>query len=414
MTASVSRFALLFIFLTALMDSIGFGIIMPVLPNLIMQVSGESLSAAAEYGGWLMFVYAIMQFFCAPIVGNASDRFGRRPVLLLSLFVVGVNYIFMGLAETLVLLFVGRIISGIGASTMSTCNAYIADVTPAEERAQNFGLIGAAFGMGFVIGPVVGGFLGEFGARVPFLAAAALSFTNMAFGIFVLKESLQPEHRRPFLFVRANPLGTLIQLRRFPVVFGIIGVMFLYHMGHHVLPSIWSYFTIERFGWSPREIGYSLGFIGVLMVFVQGYLIRVVLPKTGLRMAAVIGMLFTITAFAGYASATAPWMMYVAMVPGALGALVGPAMQGIATSQIGSSQQGELQGGLSSTMSLTAIISPLMMTQTFGYFTSPQAPVYFPGASFALAGILTVLSLVLFLRTTAAMDSVATEPSGSE
>jgi DHA1 family tetracycline resistance protein-like MFS transporter len=333
---------------------------------------------------------------------------------LLSLFVVGVNYIFMGLAETLVLLFVGRIISGIGASTMSTCNAYIADVTPAEERAQNFGLIGAAFGMGFVIGPVVGGFLGEFGARVPFLAAAALSFTNMAFGIFVLKESLQPEHRRPFLFARANPLGTLIQLRRFPVVFGIIGVMFLYHMGHHVLPSIWSYFTIEQFGWSPREIGYSLGFIGVLMVFVQGYLIRVVLPKTGLRMAAVIGMLFTITAFAGYAGATAPWMMYVAMVPGALGALVGPAMQGIATSQIGSSQQGELQGGLSSTMSLTAIISPLMMTQTFGYFTSPQAPVYFPGASFALAGILTVLSLVLFLRTTAAIDSVATQPSGSE
>ncbi|MBD3649352.1 MAG: TCR/Tet family MFS transporter [Pseudomonadales bacterium] len=369
-----------------------------------MAVSGENLSAAAEYGGWLMFVYAIMQFFCAPIVGNISDRFGRRPVLLLSLFVMGINYVFMGLAETLVLLFAGRIISGIGASTMSTCNAYIADVTPAEQRAQNFGLIGAAFGMGFVIGPVVGGVLGEFGPRVPFLAAAALSFANMAFGIFVLKESLRPEDRRPFEVQRANPLGTMMQLRAFPVVFGIIGVMFLYHLGHQALPAIWSYFTIERFGWSPREIGYSLGFIGVLMVFVQAWLIRVVLPKTGLRLAAVMGMMFTIAAFAGYTGATASWMMYVAMVPGALGGLVGPAIQGIATTQIGPSQQGELQGGLSSTMSLTAIVSPLMMTQTFGYFTSGAAPLYFPGAPFALAGILTVLALVLFLRVTARLE----------
>lgn len=411
MTTPVSRFALLFIFLTALMDSVGFGIIMPVLPDLIMQVSGDNLPAAAEYGGWLMFVYAIMQFFCAPVVGNLSDRFGRRPVLLLSLFVMAINYILMGLAETLLLLFVGRIISGVGASTMSTCNAYIADVTPVEQRAQNFGVIGAAFGMGFIIGPVAGGFLGEFGPRVPFLAAATLSFANMAFGIFVLKESLQPEHRRPFALRRANPLGTLMQLRKVPVVFGIIGVMFLYHLGHHVLPAIWSYFGIEKFDWSPKEIGYSLGFIGVLMVFVQGYLIRVVLPRTGMRMAAILGMVFAITAFAGYAGATATWMMYLAMIPGALGGLVGPAIQGIATSQIDANQQGELQGGLSSTMSLTAIISPILMTQIFGYFTSPQTPVYFPGASFALAAFLTLLSLILFLRITANLEIETAEAS---
>jgi DHA1 family tetracycline resistance protein-like MFS transporter len=404
MTAPPSRFALVFIFLTALMDSIGFGIIMPVLPDLIMQVSGEDLSAAARYGGWLMFSFAIMQFFCAPILGNLSDRFGRRPVLLLSLFAMAINYILMGVAGSLVLLFIGRMISGIGASTMSTCYAFIADTTPEESRAQNFGLIGAAFGMGFVIGPVVGGFLGEFGPRMPFFAAAGLAFANMAFGILVLKESLAPEHRRPFSWERANPVGTITQLARFPVIIGMIGVMFIYNLGHHVLPATWSFFAIEKFAWTPREIGYSLGFVGILMVFVQGFLIRWVLPRTGLRMAGVIGMTFTIVAFTGYATAAAPWMVYAAMIPGALGAFTGPAMQGITTAQIGPSQQGELQGGISSTMSLCSIISPLMMTQTFAYFTAAEAPVYFPGAAFLLAAILTVMSLALFIRTTAPLS----------
>ena len=400
MATSPNRFALLFIFVTALLDSIGFGLIMPVIPDLLMDVSGTDLSAAARYGGLLMFAFAVTQFFFSPLIGNLSDRFGRRPVLLLSLLLVGVNYLIMGFATSLAVLFIGRLISGIGAATMSTCNAYIADVTPIEQRAQNFGLMGAAFGMGFVIGPVIGGFLGEYGPRMPFFAAAALCFANMLFGFFVLKESLTPAHRRPFSLRRANPLGTLIQLRHFPVVIGIIGVMFLYNLGHHVLPATWSFFTIEMFQWSPREIGYSLGFIGVCMVLVQGFLIRWVLPTTGLRNAGIIGMLFTILAFTGYAAASTPWMMYIFMLPGALGALAGPAMQGIASGQVGASQQGELQGGLSSIASLTSIISPLVMTHSFSYFVSAEAPVYLPGAAFLLAALLTLASLLLFVRTT--------------
>jgi len=398
--------ALLFIFLTALLDSIGFGIIMPVIPGLLMEVTGGDLSASARYGGLLMFCFAIAQFICAPIIGNLSDRFGRRPVLLFSLFVGGVNYLIMGFTASLALLFMGRVISGIGSATLSTCNAYIADVSPEDKRAQNFGLMGAAFGLGFVIGPVIGGFLGEYGSRMPFFAAGLLSFANMTFGYLVLKESLAPAHRRPFVLARANPLGTLMHLKAFPIVMGLIGVSFLYNIGHHVLPSTWSFFAIEKFDWSPREIGYSLGFIGICMVAVQGFLIRWVLPRTGLRLAGIIGMLFTIVAFSGYAAASASWMMYLAMVPGALGALAGPSMQGIAANQVGASQQGELQGGLSSVMSLTSIISPILMTQTFGYFTSAAAPIYFPGAAFALASLLTVASLLMFIRVTRDLEPV--------
>lgn len=402
--ANPNRFAMLFLFMTALMDSVGFGIILPVLPSLIMEVSGEGLSAAARYGGWLMFAFAVVQFLCSPFVGNLSDRFGRRPVLLASLFLMGVNYILMGVAGSLVLLFAGRIISGMSASTMSTCNAYIADTFPVEDRPQNFGLVGAAFGMGFVIGPVVGGFLGELGPRMPFYAAATLCFVNMAFGLLVLRESLQARNRRPFELRRANPIGTLTQLRHFPVVVGIIGVMFLWNFGHHALPSIWTYFTIAKFDWGPREIGYSLGFVGALMVVVQGLLIRWVMPRFGLRLTGIIGIGFMIVSFFGYAASTSAHMVYFFMIPGALGALAGPAMQGIATSQIGSTQQGELQGGIASVMSLCSIMSPPVMTQTFAWFTSSDAPLYFPGAPFALAGVLIVLALLLYLRTTATLD----------
>lgn len=365
-----------------------------------MEISGESLSTSVIYGGWLIFVFAFMQFLCAPLIGNLSDLFGRRPVLLLSLFVVGVNYLIMGFAFSLVALFIGRMISGAASSTMSTCNAYIADITPVEKRAQNFGIIGAGFGMGFVIGPIIGGVLGEFGSRVPFFAAGAISFLNMGFGFFVLKESLSIKDRRRLELKRANPMGTLLQLRAFPLVIGMIIVMFIYNTGHHVLPSIWSFYGIEKFSWSPKEIGYSLSFIGILMVVVQGFLIRWVIPKLGLRSTGIMGMSFTIVAFIGYSLATESWMMYAAMIPGALGALTGPAMQGIASSQVGSNQQGELQGGISSMMSLTSIISPVIMTQTFGMFTSEDTPIYFPGASFFLAAFLTLIAVFLFSRVT--------------
>ena len=403
----MNKFALVFIFLTALMDSIGFGIIMPVLPDLLIEITGENLGNSARYGGWLMFVYAVMQFLCSPIIGNVSDRFGRRPVLLFSLIVMAVNYMLMGFAESLLMLFIGRFISGIGASTMSTCNAYVADVTPEDKRAQNFGLIGAAFGMGFVFGPVIGGFLGEYGSRVPFLAAGVISLLNLVFGFLVLQESLAPENRRPFELKRSNPVGTLLQLKKFPLVIGIIIVLFLYNIGHHVLPATWSFFTIEKFDWTPKDIGLSLMFIGICMALVQGFLIRWVIPRTGLRWAGIIGMSFTAIAFLGYGAAVAPWMMYLAMIPGALGALGGPAMQGIASSQVDASQQGELQGGLSSTMSLTSIISPLMMTQIFAYFTGDQSAYYFPGAAFILALFLTLAALAVFIRITREKSAVA-------
>jgi DHA1 family tetracycline resistance protein-like MFS transporter len=348
-----------------------------------------------------------MQFLFSPLVGNLSDRFGRRPILLVSLFVAGINYLIMGFAETLLLLFVGRVISGLGASSMSTCNAYIADITPAEERATRFGLIGAAFGMGFVIGPVIGGFLGEFGTRMPFFAAAAISFANMAFGYFVLKESLSPENRRAFELKRANPVTTLVQLRAFPMVFGIVTVMFISSLGHHVLPTTWSFWGIEKFDWSPKQIGYSLGFVGIGMVLVQGFLIRWVIPQTGPRMAGMIGFGFSIIAFLGYALADQVWLVYVALVFGALGGFSNPAMQGIASSQISADRQGQLQGGISSMMSLTAIISPPIMTQTFGYFTD-QSGYYFPGAAFLLAALLTATALILFMRFTRTLDHPTT------
>lgn len=388
------------------MDSVGFGIIMPVLPDLIMDVTGEGLAASARYGGWLMFVYALMQFFFAPVLGNLSDAYGRRPILLISMVVLAINYILMGFAQSLVLLVLGRLISGIGASTMSTCNAYIADVTTPEERAKYFGLMGAAFGMGFIIGPVVGGFLGEYGARVPFFATAVLLSINFIFGLIILPESLDKENRRAFRPRQANPFSTFSELSKYKVVFGILGVMFIYNLGHHVLPSIWSYYTIEKFDWSPREIGYSLGFIGALMVFVQGVLIGIIVPKVGMRWAGMIGITMSALAFCGYASASGTWMMYAAMIPGALGGLAGPALNAIASGQVGATQQGELQGGLASMMSLTAIISPPIMTQVFGLFSGSDAAIYFPGAPFLLAAFLTVLSLALFFRTTANLTMV--------
>jgi DHA1 family tetracycline resistance protein-like MFS transporter len=395
--------ALAFIFVTALLDSIGFGIIMPVLPQLVMGVTGEDLSSAARYGGLLIFAYAVMQFFLAPVIGNLSDRFGRRPVLLLSLAVLCVDYLIMYWAPSFAWLLLGRMIAGAAASTFSTCNAYIADISAPEKRAQNFGLIGAAFGMGFVLGPVIGGFLGESDPRMPFMAAAVLSFTNFLYGLFVLPESLATEKRRPFDLSRANPLGTLTALKRYPMVFGLIGAYVLFQMGHHALPATWSFFAIEKFDWSPREIGYSLGAVGILMVLVQAVLLRVALPRLGSRRAAMIGYVCAIVSFLGYAFVTEGWMIYPFLVAGAMQGFISPAMQGIMSTQVSDSEQGELQGGLGSMSSLTSIISPPFMTQLFAAFTGPAAPVYFAGAPWLAAAILTLLSLALFLRATTAL-----------
>ena len=396
-----SKHALVFILITVLLDSVGFGIILPVLPGLIMDVTGESLSAAARYGGWLLFVYAVMQFFSAPVLGNLSDRFGRRPVLLLSLFAMAADYVLMGWAPTLGWLFLGRIIAGVSASTYGIANAFIADTFAPEERAKNFALVGAAFGMGFIVGPVIGGFLGEFGPRAPFYAAAGVAFANVVYGFLVLPESLKPENRRVFELKRANPLGAFNQLWRYPVVFGLVFAYFFYLMGHHSLPSVWSYFAIEKFAWSSREIGFSLGVVGVCMIVVQAWLIRHMLARYGTQRTAYIGLVLTIASFVGYALVPFGWMMYGIIVFGAAQGFIGPSVQSLMSSRIPADAQGELQGALGSMASLVSILSPPFMTQTFAYFSAANAPIYFPGAPFLAAALFTLLALLALVRALA-------------
>ncbi len=396
-----AKHALAFIFVTVLLDSIGFGIIMPVLPALIMDVTGEPLADAARYGGWLMFVYAAMQFFSAPVLGNLSDRFGRRPVLLLSLLAMGGDYLLMGWAPTLGWLFLGRFIAGVSASTYGIANAYIADSFAPEERAKNFALLGAAFGAGFIVGPVIGGFLGEFGPRAPFYAAAALAFANLVYGFLVLPESLRTENRRSFAWRRANPLGAFNQLWRYPVVLGLVFAYFLYLMGHHSLPSVWSYFAIEKFAWSSRDIGFSLGAVGVCMIVVQVWLIRYFLDRYGTRPTAYIGLVLTVVAFLGYALVPYGWMMYPVIAVGAIQGFIAPSLQSLMSARIPADAQGELQGALGSVASLVSILSPPFMTQTFAWFSAPNAPIYFPGAPFVAAAFFTLLGLLALVRAVA-------------
>ena len=384
------KWAVAFVFVTVLLNSIGFGIILPVLPELIVDITGDPLHEAARYGGWLAFAYASMQFIFSPVAGNLSDRFGRRPVLLASLFVFGVDYLIMGLAPTLAWLFLGRLIAGTSATSFGIANACIADLFPPEKRAQNFGLIGAAFGVGFILGPVIGGFLGEFGPRTPFFATAGIAFANALFGWFAMPETLREEDRRPFQLARANPLGAFRQVAHFPVVAGILGAYFLYMLAHDSLPAIWAFYTMDRYGWGPREVGFSLGAVGVCMLIVQGVLIRRIIPLLGSQRTAYVGLVLTVVAFFGYALSSAGWMMYIWIVVGSGSGLIMPAMNGIMSRQIPANAQGELQGVLGSVASGTFIISPVVMTQLFAYFSSPAAPVYFPGAAFALAGLLTV------------------------
>ena len=394
------RWAVGFIFVTVLLNSIGFGIILPVLPELIVDITGDPVHEAARYGGWLAFAYASMQFIFSPMAGNLSDRFGRRPVLLVSLFVFGVDYLIMGLAPTLAWLFVGRLIAGMSGATYGIANACIADLFPPDKRAQNFGLIGAAFGVGFILGPVIGGFLGEFGPRMPFFVTAGIAFANALFGWLVIPETLKEEDRRTFRFARANPLGAFRQVGRFPVVSGILGAYFLYLMAHNSLPVVWAFYTMDRYGWGPRDVGFSLGVVGVCMLVVQGFLIRKIIPLWGSRRTAYVGLMLATVAFFGYALSPVGWAMYIWIVIGAGSGFILPAMNGIMSRQIPANAQGELQGLIGSVASSTFIVSPVMMTQLFAYFSSPAAPVYFPGAAFALAGVLTAgsaLTMVIAL-----------------
>jgi len=391
--------ALLFIFMLVLVDSIGFGIILPVLPRLIMQLTGIGIDRAARYGGWLSFVYALMQFFCAPVLGNLSDRFGRRPVLLYAVLSLGVDYLIMGFAPTIGWLFLGRTIAGVAGASFTPAYAYVADVTPPERRAQNFGLMSAAFGIGFILGPAIGGLLGSLGPRAPFFAAGALALANFAFGCFALPESLPLDKRRPFHWARANPLGTLRQMRRYPMVLLTLAALLLWQLAHQVLPSTWAFYTIAKFHWTSAQVGASLAFVGLLMALAQGVLTRVLIPWLGgERRAALIGMGAALVAYVGYALATQGWMMYAVGLTTFFFALTYPSMNALASQQIPSNAQGELQGAVASLYSLSSIIGPPLMTQIFSRFSDPTAPVYFPGAAFLAAAALTAVCALLFLR----------------
>jgi MFS transporter, DHA1 family, tetracycline resistance protein len=347
-----------------------------------------------------MFAYSATQFFFSPVLGNLSDRYGRRPVLLTSLFGFGLDYLLLALAPSIGWLFLGRVIAGITGASMTTASAYIADVSEPEKRAQNFGLVGAAFGLGFIIGPVIGGVLGQFGPRVPFYAAAGLSLVNWLYGYFILPESLDPQHRRPFDLKRANPVGSLRQLKRNPVISGLVGCLIFVYIAAHATQSTWTFYTMEKFGWNEAWVGYSLGCIGLLVALVQGVLIRIINPRLGARNAIYIGLGLYTLGFVLFAYAPKGWWMFVFLLPYSLGGIAGPALQSIISGQVAANEQGELQGGLTSLVSATSIVGPPLMTQLFAYYTGPAAPVYFPGAPFLMGAVMTLVSLLLFARLT--------------
>lgn len=395
MASNKQSAAIGFIFITMLIDITGWGIIIPVIPKLIQELIHGDVSEAAKIGGWLTFAYAITQFMFAPLIGNLSDKFGRRPIILISLFAFSMDYLLLAFAPTITWIFIGRIIAGLTGASITTASAYIADVSTPENRAKNFGMIGAAFGLGFIIGPVIGGLLGQYGSRVPFYAAAVLCLLNFLYGYFILPESLSKGNRREFRLKRANPIGAFLNLKKYPQLIGLVVSIFLLYTASHAVHSNWSYFTIYKFHWNERMVGISLGVIGLLVGIVQGGLIRWINPKLGNEKSIYVGMaLYTIGMFL-FATATESWMMFAFLIPYCLGGIAGPAMQAVISSQVPANEQGEIQGTLSSLMSASAIVGPPMMSTVFYYFTHKDAPFQFAGAPFVLGGILMLVSTII-------------------
>lgn len=419
----------MFVLITVMINSIGFGIMIPVLPDLIKELTGLENHEAVKHSGLLTLTFAIFQFICMPIIGGLSDRFGRRAIMLLSLAGLAADYFLMALAPTIAFLYIGRAFSGVFGATFSTANAYVADVSPPEKRAQNFGLIGASFGVGFLLGPVIGGLLGEYGPRVPFYAAGIISLINVIYGFIFLPETLAKSKRRPFDIKRSNPIGSVITLGRIKGVKGLIFVLFVLATAHTVYPTTYAFSAMEGLGWSSKDVGLSLGAFAVGSMLVQGGLIRVIIPKIGLFWAGIIGIASALIGYTMLGSAHAGWVIYAGGVFAALAGLYGPALTNMMSSRVSESDQGELQGAIGAAQGLALMTGPLMMTGMFGifadsanraarqmqafpdnvigvlkYLTGQMEIPYVPGSPFLLAGALSLLALTAFLIVTNKAD----------
>ena len=389
---------MIFILITVFIDVLGIGIIIPILPELIKEFAGGSTTIAGRWFGVLAACYAVTQFFFAPILGALSDRVGRRPVILISLFGLGVDYIIMGFAPSIGWLFAGRLLAGVMGASITTANAYIADVSKPENRARNFGLIGVAFGLGFIFGPALGGILGGIDLRLPFFAAAGLALVNWLYGFFVLPESLPPENRDEFKWRKANPVGSVAVLRSYPLVAGLATSFIFIILAQRGLETVWVLYTGHKFGWDAQANGLSLALVGVMATIVQGGLVQPVIKRFGERRAILGGLVIAVITYLGYGMATAGWMLLAFIVFGSIGGVAGPAIQGLVAGTVAPHDQGKVQGAIQSLMSLTAIVAPLLFTAgLFSYFTSDAAPIELPGAPFLLGAVMYAAAF-LYLR----------------
>jgi DHA1 family tetracycline resistance protein-like MFS transporter len=392
--------ALGFIFITIFIDVLGLGIIIPVMPKLLQTLGHVDVSTASKYNGWLTLIYATMQLVFASIMGNLSDRFGRRPILLISLFGFSIDYMFMAFAPTIAWLFVGRFIAGVTGASTATATAYISDISSGHKRDSNFGLVGAASGVGLIIGVALGAYLGGLDVRFPFMAAAGFAFFNGLYGLFVLPESLTPEHRRKFDWKRANPLGALIRVfTKHTGLAGLIGAILLVYIGQKSVEYLLSFFLFEKFNWALESVGTLAIFIGVMLVGIQAGLIRYTIPKFGQAKNIVAGLIFYAIGLSLIAFASQGWMVYLFMVPYCLGGISGPALQGYATKKVAKNEQGELQGAITILNSISVIIGPFIFSFIFYYYTNKQATIYFPGAPYLLAALLMIISTFLAIKS---------------
>jgi MFS transporter, DHA1 family, tetracycline resistance protein len=407
MAKSKHSAALGFIFITIFIDVLGLGIIIPVLPKLLQTLGHIDIREASRYNGLLTFVYASMQLIFASIMGNLSDRFGRRPILLISLFGFGIDYMVMAFAPTILWLFVGRTIAGICGASTSTATAYIADVSTGDKRAANFGLVGAASAVGLIFGIALGAYLSAINLRLPFIAAGAFAFSNGLYGLFVLPESLAPEHRRKFEWKRANPFLSLLRIyQKQPALASLLGATAIVYIAQKAVEYLLSFFVYEKFNWTPASVG-TLGiFVGLVLVGIQGGLIRYTVPKFGQQKNIIAGLIFYAVGLTLIAFASQGWMLYLFMIPYCLGGLSGPALQGIASAKVAKNEQGELQGAFAILNSISLIIGPLLFSYVFFFFTKKTSSVYFPGAPYFLGAVMMLVSTFIAMRSFKKVRSV--------